>query len=192
MDAAWSVDGQHLATVDSQGRLVIWDASCGARLQDLGRNAGTTCIAWRPDGARLVTTSAWATVSLWDAASGELLSTWRAPDSMVTAASWDASGGRIVVALGDTSACYLDEATWTPRFVHAEDPRELPETTTYRTQARVLGAAGAELLHLFAARDFRDVACSRVGRNMTLAEWERFMGEETPYRETCLGLASGG
>jgi hypothetical protein len=36
-----------------------------------------------------------------------------------------------------------------------------------------------------------ETVCRVVGRNLTLAEWQRFVGEGVPYERTCPNLSSG-
>jgi hypothetical protein len=35
------------------------------------------------------------------------------------------------------------------------------------------------------AEELMALACSRVTRNLTEAEWESYLGHEVPYRRTC-------
>ena len=46
---------------------------------------------------------------------------------------------------------------------------------------------GAAVLWLWKTEDLRAQACERVGRNLTPAEWQRFLGA-MPYSATCSGL----
>ena len=39
--------------------------------------------------------------------------------------------------------------------------------------------------------EWRRAACRRARRNLTQAEWERFVGVELPYQETCPELPPG-
>jgi WD40 repeat protein len=38
--------------------------------------------------------------------------------------------------------------------------------------------------------DLIEIACSRLERNLTRAEWEQYIGDR-PYRKTCPNLPSG-
>ena len=48
---------------------------------------------------------------------------------------------------------------------------------------------GRKLLYLLPHAALTQVACSQLSRNLTRAEWARYMGADTPYRATCPGLS---
>jgi hypothetical protein len=57
---------------------------------------------------------------------------------------------------------------------------------------RVVAASHGEGLVLWDVdlASWQQRACSVVRRNLTIAEWNTFIGQELPYRSTCDGFAS--
>ncbi|MDQ3928032.1 MAG: WD40 repeat domain-containing protein, partial [Chloroflexota bacterium] len=79
--AAYSPDGQTIATTDVLGQVQLWSARGGKLLWSLGLRGsaralipqGALSVTFSPDGRRLVTPRADGTVQLWDSGSGKLL-----------------------------------------------------------------------------------------------------------------------
>ena len=65
---AWSPDGSRIAAGTSNGRLIVFAADTGQKLQSLGTHAGRVDgLWWSPDSKRLLSSSHDGTVRIWDA-----------------------------------------------------------------------------------------------------------------------------
>ncbi len=65
-DVAFSPDGQILASGGGDGKINLWSAADGRRLNTFeGHQAGVTCLAFSPDGEWLASGSLDASVRFW-------------------------------------------------------------------------------------------------------------------------------
>ena len=64
---AWSPDGSRIAAGTSNGRLIVFAADTGQKLQSLGTHSGwVEDVWWSPDSKRLFSSSLDGTVRIWD------------------------------------------------------------------------------------------------------------------------------
>ncbi len=109
MRAAFSPDGQRIASGSADGTAKIWDLASGATELTLIGHLGTVNSAvFDPDGARIVTASDDGTVRIWDAGSGEELLVLEGHGDRVDYATFDGDGGRVVSAGADGVAIVWD------------------------------------------------------------------------------------
>ncbi|MGA2256845.1 MAG: protein kinase, partial [Thermoguttaceae bacterium] len=114
--AAWSPDGNRLASVGNGGTIQIWSAATGQEIFKFSAGNPLYAVAWSPDGKRLATGSRDGTARIWDAATrkeifafhgfnGQVLSVAWSPDGRHLAAGadtvkvWDAAKGQEIVDL---------------------------------------------------------------------------------------------
>jgi WD40 repeat protein len=105
--AAWSPDGQTVATGSLDGSARIWDVESGALLnviQAHAKNEYIRRVAWSPNGELLATASNDNTARIWDSASGELLHTLSGHTEDVASVAWSPDGEKIVTASLDATA----------------------------------------------------------------------------------------
>ncbi len=56
-----------------------------------------------------------------------------------------------------------------------------------RTVATASDDGTAQIRYVF-TQDVLTQACARLTRNLTLREWQRYLGDSEPYRKTCPNL----
>ena len=72
--AAWSPDGQVIASTREDNILQLWNARTGELLKVLPTNVGSAnIVAWSPDGRILAVSNDLGSVQLWSAQTGKLL-----------------------------------------------------------------------------------------------------------------------
>jgi hypothetical protein len=65
------------------------------------------------------------------------------------------------------------------------------QAITFSPDGRRLATSGDDktiLMWPMQRNDLRELACRTAGRNMTWEEWQKFFGEQVPYRKTCAEL----
>jgi len=76
LSAAWSPDGQLLATADSNESVRLWDPQSSRQIACLlGHSFAVDTVAWSPDGKVLASAGNDATVRLWDVAAAKTVNT---------------------------------------------------------------------------------------------------------------------
>ncbi|KAI0009879.1 WD40 repeat-like protein [Xylariaceae sp. FL0662B] len=88
LGAAFSPDGNTLATVGADKRIQLYDGKTGEPTRSIGEGEHTGSIfgvSWSKDSKKFVTASADQTVKIWDAETGKVLRTWRfGPEGVVS------------------------------------------------------------------------------------------------------------
>lgn len=189
IDVEWDHAGQRIATAAWDHTAKVWDTQTWKELFTLsGHGSEVKHVAWSPDDRRIITVNLHGAARVWDAENGTELAVLVGDESDVLHAAWSPDGHSIVTGEGDGFARVWDAETgaelmvlpghsWPVRYV-AWDPQG----------DRIVTAGDDHTLriHYVSAEGLLRAACQRAVRNMSLVEWQEYMGDE-PYRETCLG-----
>ncbi|MGH8906489.1 MAG: WD40 repeat domain-containing protein, partial [Egibacteraceae bacterium] len=148
-----------------------------------------------PDGARIASASADRTVRVWDAVTGQQLGqplTGHA--NWVYGVAFSLDGARIASTSDDR----------TVRIWEAATGQQLGQPLTGHTRAvrgvafspdgtRIASASQDHTIRLWPLRldAWVALACERVGRNLSQAEWDEFVGADTPYVRNCPEFPAG-
>jgi WD40 repeat protein len=130
LTAAYSPNGQHIATIGIDGTAHVWDAASGAELLSMpgttepGDALGSQRLAYNPDGSRLVTGDR-NLVKIWDAATGVAIDTFSGHTGEVWAVAYSPNGERIASAGVDATARIWDAATGEPMIILAGHEAEI-------------------------------------------------------------------
>jgi hypothetical protein len=107
--------------------------------------------------------------------------------SDTTARVWDISASLREASLGDNAGAATGAEV--ARLTHDNDVN----TVAFSPDGKwvISGSGdGTARVWLWRAEDLIDLACSRLTRNLTQAEWRQYLGDE-PYRKTCENLPEG-
>ena len=102
--AAFSPDGQRVASGSGDETAQVWDATTGDHLNIYSRHKDSVyAVSWSPDGSRIASASYDKTVQIWDATFGDPIYTYRGHSSWVWTALWSPNGRYIASAGGDST-----------------------------------------------------------------------------------------
>ena len=185
----FSPDGTRLVT-SNLGGLVVWDTTTWQATHEIiePEDEGYTSVTFSPDGTELAIGTQEGSVLLYDLGSRDtrLLTTGVAvPRGIYHENSLEFSDdGRYLIVAGQT-ANMID--TGTGQLVGAAFENGGLNTATIAHGGRYLVTGDADRIHVWELRPEKwpDLACRAAGRNMTLAEWERFGPPGEPYHATC-------
>jgi eukaryotic-like serine/threonine-protein kinase len=117
--AAFSPDGQRVASASGDATAQVWDATTGDHLNIYSRHKDSVyAVSWSPDGSRIVSASYDKTVQIWDATFGDPIYTYRGHSSWVWTASWSPNGRRIASGGGDSTVQVWNSAGDGQRIIY--------------------------------------------------------------------------
>jgi WD40 repeat protein len=179
--ADWSPDSQRIATRTQDG-VRIWNASNGSQLSLAEHKDFVKGFAWHPDGQRLLT---WDNdvVRLWEASTANLLKEFVHRNTFRAAFTPD---GHNVVVIGEGHTARVSDITTGREVAQLLHPSELYNVSVSPNGQHIATIARGDVvtIWLWRLQDVIAAACGRLTRNLTFAEWKRFLGDE-PYRKTC-------
>ncbi len=110
-------------------------------------------------------------------------------DSFVRAVSFSSDGRYVATASGDATARVWDSQSGKEmaRLNHDSDVIAVSFSPDGRYVATASDDGTAEIRYVF-TQDVLTQACMRLTRNLTLREWQRYLGDTEPYRKTCPNL----
>ncbi|MGW7259573.1 nSTAND1 domain-containing NTPase [Streptomyces sp. NPDC054834] len=192
---ARSPDGDLLAVVDQDRRILLWDVTDPAHPVRRGRSFVGDVVTFAPHGHTLAIGSTDDTVRLWDASDPSHvtpLGTALDAGGSVTGAAFRPDGHRLAVGTGDGMIRLYDvthpahpTAVGDPLVGHTEEI----DTLVFTPDGQVLATGGLDgttrLWKLDAERAIHRI-CAVTGRALTRGQWRRHVGE-APYRNPCPG-----
>jgi len=96
---SWSPDSKHLASVEFDKSVQVWNAATGRHLWIYCCQGWVNGIAWSPDGKSVASANTSQTVQVWQSTTGTSEWTYHNHHSEVLAVAWSPDGTRI--ASGD-------------------------------------------------------------------------------------------
>lgn len=192
----FSPDGRFLAGADNT-KINVWDMAAGQSLASLkGHINAIRSLAFSPDSQVLASGSNDKTIILWDVETwqplsqpllghtDQVISLAFSPDSHLLASG--SEDGQIL--LWDVSSLFEADGV-SPRplgrpLVNGDRVRRV----AFSPDGQVLASAGRNdgtiMLWQVSQQAWQARACDIVRRNLTLAEWQRYLGQK-PYRLIC-------
>jgi WD40 repeat protein len=189
-----SADGSRFAAVGVEGgkpRLVVLDTATGKRAGTLPTfTEQLTSVALHPDGKRVLVGTATGRIETVDLATGKRADPLAVGVAPITQLLVTSDGAR-VLALSGGATRQLDlrsgRAVGGPLPVGAVDRMAF---SADRTSVLMSGTTGLMRWSVTPA-DWADRGCRAAGRNLTKAEWARYLPADEPYRKTCPAFAAG-
>jgi WD40 repeat protein/energy-coupling factor transporter ATP-binding protein EcfA2 len=183
----FSPRGRILATASSDRKILLWNVVRYDKPAELtGHSEGINSIAFSPNGELLASGSADLTVRLWDVKTAAQRGSYlTGPDNSVTGVTFG-QDGRILAASSEDGRVFLwDVAKQLPigAGLHGYTPLSglafAPDGSSL-----VAGGKSGVLSWDLRYETWRRAACRVVQRNLTRAEWHRYLAP-LPYEPTC-------
>lgn len=201
---AWSPDGAQLAVVADNNLVYLHDSdgdrpALGEPIESI--DAPIYAVAFSPNGTRLATGTSAGVVQQWSVDThkpvglalkghtGPVSGVAYSPDGTVLAAStlgyarsrvWDADTG---AAIGQELATGRTPSTYSAFLIeHFQGSR--PAFSPDAQALAIPSYDGTTVVWDLEPSHWLDAACDLVGRNLTQAEWDLYLGD-LDYRKTC-------
>ncbi len=195
-----SNDGTTLATPSSDGTARLWDAMTGEPIGEpfTGHSRGAAGIDFSPDGSVLAVGSFGGIILLWDVETHQLMGEpldaggWRIWDL-----SFSPDGQVLAAACEDGMLRLWDVATGLPigpplnsQYAATFGVDFRPDGSILATCGKGVGIAGTVRFWDMDPEAWKARACAIAGRNLTQAEWVRYL-PDVPYEITCKQWPAG-
>jgi WD40 repeat protein len=186
-NSVWSPDGKWFAIADNHGQVTIYPPGGGNPRSILSADSPVRGIAWNRRSTQLATGSEDKVLRIWDIDGGKPRE-YPGYEAEVRAVAWSPDDALVLGTGGNNTAVVWDVAS----------KAKLPELTGHtdivgfatwdRTGNKVLttGIDGVARVHMIGWALRRGVACQRVVRNLSKAEWQKYLGNDD-WHETCPG-----
>ena len=183
--ASWNGDESLILTSSSDGRARVWDAVSGEEILVLAHGSWVNQASWNGEESLILTASSDGTARVWDAVRGEEILTL-VHEGRVSQASWNGEENLILTASDDNMARVWDAVSGEELFRLSGDGSAVLDAVWNSDESQIMIATeGGHVFRYFTEmKDLFDLACNRIGRNMSLAEWQTYYRSE-PYACVC-------
>ncbi|MDX2474964.1 MAG: WD40 repeat domain-containing protein, partial [Candidatus Krumholzibacteria bacterium] len=192
----FSPNGSSLVSAGFDRTLRMWDMGLEPVGEAFTGHEGRVWDAvFNADGSQLTSVSSDGTVRRWYVSSGEQIGKplIRSTEQWVGPAAFSPDGARLVTATSDGTLRLWDVASGqeigVPLVGHGSEVTGM----AFSQKAALLASASSDgSLRLWPAHDrWIERACKDVGRNLSLAEWKKFVDSNRPYQRQCARSPSG-
>jgi WD40 repeat protein len=192
---AFSPDGKTLASSSADGTVRLWEVKTGQPLGQAlsGHSSLVLTVAFSPDGRTLASGGADQTIILWDVSNFKgrtdrpLAYALTGHQGEVSSVTFSPDGQRLASGSEDGLVILWDVATQQPLglpLVNGDRVWRVAFSPDDKTLASAGRNDGTILLWDVDPTSWQARACRMVNRNLSLAEWQRYRGDE-PYQVVC-------
>jgi WD40 repeat protein len=197
---AFNPTGDALASGDRDGAIMLWNLATGQPLGGhlTGHTDDVTSLAFSPDGKTLASGGGDWTVIFWDVANHTALGQpLTGHTGLVCALAFSPDGRTLASGARDDERSIIlwDVASQQPIGQPLAENVGGVRSLAFSPDGQTLASGGWEgvdvLLWEVGLEAWIDRACQVANRNLSLDEWNHYVGSDTPYRCTCPGLPPG-
>lgn len=184
---AFSLDGLHIISASHDGTIRFWDTNTGQQIGEplRGHSEYVNSVAFSPEGSRIVSGGSDQTIRLWDTDSGQQIGEpLRGHSGAVYSVAFSPDGSRIVSRSNDTRLWDTVSGQQIGKPIIGYSGIT---SVAFNPNGKSIAIGDDDgFIRLWDAdiESWKNKACQRAGRNLTLQEWRTYFGNE-PYEVTC-------
>jgi len=188
-DIEFSPDGTQLAAAAEDKMLFIWDLQIKQLTDAITLHKDwVTAVEFSPDGQEIATGSQDRTIKIWDIATANPITLTTEHTNWVTTIKYQPDGEYLASGAKDQSVIFWDTTSWQiaykllPHNKGIESIRFSPDNKLFASGSsdRTIQLLNLAFLH--------KPSCDLMTRNLTLAEWQKYVSQEMAYQITCHNL----
>ncbi|MEM9007791.1 MAG: AAA-like domain-containing protein [Cyanobacteria bacterium P01_F01_bin.86] len=182
----FSPNSRYLAIGSTNTVAKVWDIEADQEVAYINHESGVTDLDFGPDG-RYLATGSWDTTSkVWDIETNQEVASFTHEGSVI-AVDFSPDGQYLATGGQDGTARVwnIETKEEVTRFAYEKPVRDVYFSADGRSLI-IRSSNLAEVRQIY-PDDLIELACSRLNRNLTYQEWQRFIGDE-PYQKTCDNL----
>lgn len=194
----FSPDGSRLISGSRDGTIIIWDMAKGEEISHITydpENWGDVInsVAFHPNGEWIATGGLDGSIRIWDTTTlSEIIRINHEIDATsinfneVNDISFSPDGKWIASGSNDHTVRVWSVETG-EEIARMHHDREVTAVSFSPDGRTILSSSldGTAKIWLWKSNDLIEKACERIVRNMTIYEWQQYIGNSTDFRETC-------
>jgi len=186
-----------LASASDDDTIRLWDLSNPNATPIVMNDHGDEVwhVAFSADGRMLASGGRDGSVRLWDLGAGDSSSTVVIGLPVgVGAVAFSPDGKNLVSGSDDGLVRLWDLTNLAAPPAILEKLSRAVFSTAFSPEGQTLATGGADgtvRLSIARTETLSEKVCDLVWRNLTLAEWQQFVGKDVPYKRTCANLPPG-
>jgi WD40 repeat protein len=178
--AVWDPGGTRLLFLGDGVESVVWDSETEKGVPLIGSaEEFLEYGAWNSRGTQVLTSGFWDLSAVWDARTGEQV---YSIDQFVVYAAWNAQDTHLLTVSADARATVRDAGTGEPLFVLSDRARHAAWDASGKRVA-IQDAENRVRIYTIEPGALIQLACSRVGRNLSEEEIALYVDSDLAYRD---------
>lgn len=184
----FSQDGEFVVSGGKDGDIVIWETMTGKEMKHLHTDATIYSIAISPDEKYLASAGDDGVARVWELETGNEISHITHDDSVYTVA-FSPDGIYVASGGGDNMLRVWETVSGkeVARIMHKDDV----DFVAFDPKGQyVISESQNDVFYgwLYQPENIINLACSRITRNLTRAEWAQYIGDALQYQAVCSNL----
>ena len=195
---AFSPDGNWIISGSEDGTARVWEAVNGKEISHIKQDYPVSSVAFSPNGKWVVSGFKDGTARIWEAARGKQISQIK-HDSSIFSVAFSPDGKWVVSASMDGTArvweatsgqeiSSMSHGRWVFSASFSPDGKWIASGGCDVSNDWGRCAQGTARVWFWQPKDIIIEACYRLIRNLTMDEWQKYLGFDIPYHATCPNL----